>query len=357
MYCLNRDTRARDRQHEQAAAYGLTTADEERVSFWAADPSKATFGLEPENFHTLQQKVTLIIHNAWNVNFNLGLSSFKPNLLGVVHLINFTQQATHSPKLLFISSMSTVIGHHESPEAANSALIPERLITTTTPAPNGYANSKYIAEHLIGHASEKGLARASFARVGQVSGSIRSPGLWSKSEWFPSLVLSSVHLGALPDTVGAALDRVDWVPIDLLADILVDLALFSNAPVYHPLNLHPQTWQEIKPFVVNAVQKTYGEKLETIPAQEWVLRVRQDIELASASKGDKSLDEKELQAHLDKNPAAKLLQFFEAIVTQTAPESTLDTKVTSKASEKLQAVDAVKSDWVQKWVQEWSSVS
>ena len=128
-------------------------------------------------------------------------------------------------------------------------------------------------------------------------------------------------------------------------------------PVYHPLNPHPQTWQEIKPFVVSSVQKTYGKKLETIPAQEWVLRVRQDIELASASKGDKSIDEKELQAHLEKNPAAKLLQFFEAIVTQTAPESTLDTKITSKASEKLQAVDAVKSDWIQKWVQEWLSVN
>lgn len=357
VYCLNRDTRARDRQNERAAAYGLTAADEDRVSFWTADPSKATFGLEPENFQTLQQKITLIIHNAWNVNFNIGLSSFKPNLLGVVHLINFTQQAAHSPKLLFISSMSTVIGHHESTEAANAILIPERLVASTTPAPNGYANSKYIAEHLIGHASEKGLARAFFARVGQVSGSIRSPGLWSKSEWFPSLVLSSVHLGALPDTIGAALDRVDWVPIDLLADILVDLALSSNEPVYHPLNLHPQTWQDIKPFVANAVQKTYGKKLERISSQEWVLRVRQDIELASASKGDKSLDERELQVHLGKNPAAKLLQFFEAVVTQRVPESTLDTKITSKASEKLQAIDAVKSDWIQKWVQEWSSAN
>ncbi|KAE8321898.1 hypothetical protein BDV39DRAFT_210265 [Aspergillus sergii] len=82
----------------------------------------------------------------------------------------------------------------------DNGLTPEELITTTTPAPNSYTNS-------------------------QIAGPVRSPSLWNKAEWFPSLVLSSLHVGALPDTLAPALDRIDWVPSDLLAAILVNLAL------------------------------------------------------------------------------------------------------------------------------------
>jgi hypothetical protein len=49
--------------------------------------------------------------------------------------------------------------------------------------------------------------------------------LWNKHEWFPSLVLSSLYVGALPDDIGSTLGRIDWVLVDLLAGVLVDLVL------------------------------------------------------------------------------------------------------------------------------------
>ncbi|KAJ6002607.1 acetyl-CoA synthetase-like protein [Penicillium sp. IBT 35674x] len=335
VYCLNRDDRARDRQQERA------------------DLSQADLGLQPEQLQKLQQSATLVIHNAWPVNFNLSLASFKPHLRGVVNLINFSGQGTYSPRLLFISSISSTIGHH-----TDTGLTPESLVTTTTPAPNGYANSKYVAENLLAHAAQQSsdslasphVGQVAVARVGQVAGPIRSRGLWNKTEWFPSLVLSSLHLEALPDAIGPALERIDWVPVDLLADILVDLALFgSNSALnfYHLVNLHPQTWKEIRPIVTEALGKVCGKSLETIPEREWVLRVRQGVELPSQA------GEMELQLQLSKNPAAKLLEFFETAMAQTTPENVLDVQGTAQVSEKLREVDAVKPEWIQKWVQEW----
>ncbi|KAE8133310.1 NRPS-like enzyme [Aspergillus pseudotamarii] len=351
IHCLNRKDNAIDVQRKKSEAYNLNL-DTSRVSFWSADLSQPDFGLQSDILQMLQSTITLVIHNAWAVNFNLSLASFKPNLVGVVNLINFTRNATQSPHLFFISSISSTMGHR-----TDTGLTPEELITTTTPAPNGYANSKYLAEHLLAQAAKQSSLHASFARVGQIAGPVRSRGLWNKTEWFPSLVLSSLHVGALPDTLGPALGRIDWVPIDLLAEVLVDLALGQNKTanesvnVFHPVNLQPLTWEAIRPFVADALFKTSGKPAEIIPFRDWVQRIRQDIETAGA--GGKALSEEELQALVAKNPAVKLLEFFEGIMSNPTRDNVLDTQLTAQRSGKLQAVEAVKPEWIQKWVREW----
>ncbi|KAJ5632076.1 NRPS-like enzyme [Penicillium lividum] len=341
VYCLSRDDRAHDRQKEHRTTYGLGPVDEARVTFWKADLTEADLGLRPTQFKQLQHAATLIIHNAWTVNFNLSLAYFKPHLTGMINLINFTGQAPYAPHLFFISSISSTMGHH-----TETGLTPETVITTKVPAPNGYATSKYIGEHLLRYAGQQGFNSA-FARVGQIAGPIRSRGLWNKSEWFPSLVLSSIYLNALPETLGT-LGRVDWVPIDLLAEILVDLALIRNTgvSVYHPVNLHPLSWKEIRPAIATTLQGL-ERTVETIPAQEWILRIHRDIELAG-NKGAEGL-----WIGLKKNPAAKLLGFFEEVMGQAEARNVLDVRGTGLVSEKLREVDAVKSEWIEKWVQEW----
>ncbi|RAQ49456.1 NRPS-like enzyme [Aspergillus flavus] len=349
IHCLNRKDNAVDIQRQKSEAYGLNL-DMSRVSFWTSDLSKPGLGLQSDVLDILQT-TTLVIHNAWAVNFNLSLASFKPNLAGVVNLINFCGKSGQNPHLFFISSISSTMGHR-----TDNGLTPETVIKTTSPAPNGYADSKYLAEQLLDQAARQDPVHvhSSFARVGQIAGPVRSPGLWNKAEWFPSLVMSSLHLGALPNTLGPALNRVDWMPIDLLAEVLVDLALRDHGvsaggsvKVYHPVNPRPLDWEAVRPFVVEALSKTSGETVDTIPFQDWVQRVRQDIETGA------KLNDGELQALLARNPAAKLLEFFEGIMSQTERENVLDTRLTVQLSEKLQAVDAVKPEWIQKWVEEW----
>ncbi|RAK90448.1 NRPS-like enzyme [Aspergillus costaricaensis CBS 115574] len=385
-HCLNRGDDANERQPNRIKDYGLTPlADNEgRLSFWTADLSQAAeMGLQPDVYTQLQQTATLVIHNAWTVNFNLPLAAFKPHMQGVANLINFATRSPQAPHLFFLSSISSVMGHRNS----ESGLLPETVLTTTTPAPNGYANSKYIAEHLLNYATkqqeeqQKDSKRGrdapsfSFARVGQVAGAVRSPGLWNRAEWFPSLVQSSRHLQALPDTLGL-MDRIDWVPVDLLAEVLVELALgaadnhgcpsATGSPravqVYHPVNLHSLSWDLIRPVVADALlaqgKDNAGKTIETIPLRKWVQRVRRDIEAASVSfsadtKNGKGLGGKELQALLEQNPAAKLLDFFEALETEHTQPIVFESVHTAKMSKKLCEVEGVRAEWLRKWVREW----
>jgi len=148
---------------------------------------------------------------------------------------------------LYVSSISSVIAHKPS------SLIPEEVISDdSAPVATGYAESKYVSEFLLDHASRKLSLNTAIARVGQVAGPSQSSGTRNKSEWLPSLVLSSLHLRHIPDSVGTRLNNIDWVPVDKLAEVIVELAFSRQDPsgvpsselrahVFHPLNLHPTT--------------------------------------------------------------------------------------------------------------------
>ncbi|KAJ5382865.1 NRPS-like enzyme [Penicillium concentricum] len=353
IHCLNRKKDSATIQQQKNTFYHLdSTLNPSKVTFWHADLTKPDLGLATESLQTLQKTATVIIHNAWNVNFNLPLSSFTPDLHGITNLMNITITSPNNPHLFFLSSISSVLGH-----TTPSQTTPENLITTTHPAPNGYANSKYIAEHLLSHGTQTRSINASFARVGQIAGAARSRGLWNRNEWFPSLVRSSLQVRALPETLGPTLGRVDWVPVDLLAEVLVDLALGDldgdvrgerqSVSVFHPLNLYPEAWGVVAPVVAEMLSLVSGEEIGFVDLSAWVQRVRLDIEIS----------EGELEGLLERNPAAKLLGFFEGVVAETGAGSgnVLDTRRTAEISKKLRDIQGVGSmpHWVQKWVGEW----
>ncbi|KAL2005215.1 hypothetical protein VTN00DRAFT_2425 [Thermoascus crustaceus] len=214
-----------------------------------------------------------------------------------------------------------------------SGQTPEEVIRTDKPAPNGYAESKYIAEQPLGHAVQRLSIHASFARVGQIAGAeqYRTP-------------------------LDQPLSRIDWVPIDLLAEVLADLALGEHSEqgavdVFHPLNLHPTTWEAIKPDVVDALYACSGKKLETISLKSWIEKVRKDMETTAGS--HRTLRDGELQALLEKKPAVKLLGFYENLLAEKADTGNiLDTKQTAENA-KLQVVEGINSEWIQKWIGEW----
>ncbi|OJJ97423.1 hypothetical protein ASPACDRAFT_53653 [Aspergillus aculeatus ATCC 16872] len=303
IHCLNRKKRARETQHECMVTYGLTPLanHESRVSFWIADFSRADLGLQRRVFKQLHPTS------------------------GRGDLINFTARSPLSPHLFFLSSISSIIGHY-----TDSSLTSETMIASTHCVPTGCANSKYIAKHL--------LARAALFR-------------------------SSWHLETLPGTLSSPLDRIDWVLIDLLAEVIVDLALLGGAmdgsargqlQVYHPINLHPKSWDEVLPVVAKELAARSGvDELDIVPLREWVQRVRLDVETAGRGEDRKKLNEKELRLLLAWKPAAKLLEFFEGLVGHTEAENALETVRTAEISGRLQEVEGVQPERIRKWIGEW----
>ena len=372
IYCLNRATDSLALQEQRNQSYGLETQlDARKVTFLTANLSQENLGLQQETLHKLMSTATHIIHNAWPVNFNLSLPAFRTQLDGLVNLIGFTAKATMSPQLFFVSSISSVMSYGPS-----SQKIPEEVISTdSSPGPNGYAESKYLSERLLDYAAQRLSIDTSFARVGQIAGPIRHAGLWNKAEWFPSLVISSLHVGAIPDSLGATMGNIDWVPIDDLAEVLVDLALNGPQPhnqaplsdnaqakpaqVFHPLNPHPTTWQAVLPIIASALSSILESKnkepLHIIPLASWLLRIRKDIETtASSSHRDKTLATADLETLLKVNPAVKLLAFYENVLgSKEGSGRSWDMRKTRERSEKVGALEGIRAEWVVKWVGEW----
>ena len=96
-YCLNRTTDSEKRQLRSHACKGLSTGWS-NVSFITCDLSKANLGVELSTYNTLLEEVTHVVHNAWEVNFNLALDSFLPHLKGVYQLIKFSSESFGAPR-------------------------------------------------------------------------------------------------------------------------------------------------------------------------------------------------------------------------------------------------------------------
>lgn len=370
VYCLNRATDGLSLQIERNQARGLPTLlSSDRVTFLTADLAQPHLGLPSATYANLLDATTCVIHNAWPVNFNHSLPYFRPQLAGLVNLVEFTAFAATSPHLLFISSISSVMSYRST-----SRQTPEEVVfDDIAPGPNGYAESKYLSERLLDYATQRLAINASFARVGQIAGAVNYAGLWNKAEWFPSLVISSLHVGAVPDSLGSSLGRIDWVPIDSLAEVIVELALGKDpqpkqdaahgdpantgmprgrARVFHPLNPHPTTWEAVRPVVTDALHFLAGKPLETVPIDLWLGKVRKDIEAMAGTRNARK--DEELEAFLQVNPAVKLLGFYEEVLgSKMGRANELEIKKTERSSAKLRALEGIKADWIQKWIREW----
>ncbi|TGO54745.1 hypothetical protein BELL_1497g00010 [Botrytis elliptica] len=330
VFCLNR-TAGEQPQIKRSKAHGLPTEfPSNRVTFLQANLSEERLGLEPEIFEKVKASATHIIHNAWPVNFNIPLSSFYPNIKGVINLLEFAATASQTPSLMFLSSLSSV-GNF-------SGDVPENVITDTSASlPMGYSESKFIAENLLAYAADKfSHVSISIARVGQIAGPVSTTGIWNKHEWFPSLVLSSIHLRIIPESLDST-DRseVDWVPIDLIADILVELVLSQRndhnhgAKVYHPVNPVLVPWKSLLPRIIETATEGQENKITPVPFAKWIERVRKDAEDLHSK-----IDFEEM---LEKNPAIKLLSFYEGLAKGRGT-SILENKKTVQASGKLHSV-------------------
>ncbi|KAK3174025.1 putative NRPS-like protein biosynthetic cluster [Lepraria neglecta] len=364
IYCLNRAEDGLSTQIKKNRLLGLQNPpSDKRVSFLKVDLSQDLFHLTKSQYDELASKTTLVIHNAWTVNFNLSLSFFKPQLNNLVNLLAFANNSAKSARFFYISSISSVISY-----CSESGKTPEKPVTAdSAPGPNGYSQSKYVAEHIIDYATQtvpSGFSLA-FARVGQIAGATNHSGIWNKDEWFPSMIISSVQIGAIPESLGSTFDQIDWVPIDLLTDILVELALTRgqstasynghgthHANVYHPLNSHKITWTELRATVLRELISHTKKPMEVIPLGTWIAKVRNDVE--SVVDRSENANDANLEAALRNNPAARLLDFFEHLA---APEKVstnqLECVETFKLSKTMRELEPIKDEWMQKWIREW----
>ncbi|KAL8838549.1 MAG: hypothetical protein Q9170_002091 [Blastenia crenularia] len=225
IYCLNRAAESYLLQQKSNAYRQLhTDLSTEGVTFCTCDLSSSNLGLKPGVYQTLIDSSLTVIHCAWRVSFNLSIDAFRPQLDSVVNLAGPVSKSKATSRLFFILSISSVMSYGGSATSISEEVIDMK----STVHPNGYAESKYISDLLLQHAPKKLSIACSIARVGQLAGAAQAFGASNPAAWFPSLVISSAHVGALPDSLGPSFDKTNWVPINFAADVIIDLTNKSS---------------------------------------------------------------------------------------------------------------------------------
>jgi nucleoside-diphosphate-sugar epimerase len=211
VYCLNRSD-AESRQKKSFEEKGLYLGANEwkgKVEFLQASFGEPRFGLGETKYQELLGSVDTIIHNAWKVDFNHSVDSFEdPHIQGVRRFIDFSLSSRSNAHLHFISSIGTVGAW----TAEMGAPIPEEpMEDIAVVLPQGYGESKHIAERICVEASKRSNVPTSVYRVGQIAGPTSARGQWNPQEWLPTIIATSKAMGKIPNRLGST--AVDWVPV------------------------------------------------------------------------------------------------------------------------------------------------
>lgn len=314
--CLNRGSDPQARTLESLKLRGLS-APAERIVSLSGDLTKPGFGLDPK----LLEGVNLVIHNAWSVNFNMGVGSFENQIQGARNLIDFSFQS--NARYFFVSSVSAAV-------RAGATITESHLQKLTDAQEMGYARSKLVAERLCQLSHAAGLD-ARVLRVGQIVGDTKL-GQWNDTEAIPLMIRSAVSMGALP-TLG---DTLTWLPIDVVAKVIVEACRSpQHQDVYHVVNPRSLNWtRDLLPML-----KAGGLSFEEVTAQDWLQR------LASSNPDPAA------------NPTIKLLDFFKGkyTVPKTGPAVFYETKLTEAVSPTLKSITPPDAPLIAKMVKYWKS--
>lgn len=227
------------------------------VRFFRVSLHEPQLGLEDAEYQSLSSEVDIIIHNTWQVNFALPLQTFQQQLQGVCNLVDWSLQSPRRPRLVFCSSVSSVmdwpIKNHSSP------IIPEdRIVDQSNSLQTGYGISKSTAEQILSISSIRG-ADVNIVRFGQIvqSGDFSGEKNRMDHAWVPALFQTSKTLGCFPIDIC----DIDWLSLDeasaaFLELSIQDLSSFDGSTgrlrMYNAVNHSSSSWADVLPQLAEA---------------------------------------------------------------------------------------------------------
>ncbi|KAL8793203.1 MAG: hypothetical protein Q9195_004233 [Heterodermia aff. obscurata] len=270
IYCLNRSTTAEQQWRSHSSIHNrVDPIKNVALKFITVDLGHKTLGLDHNEYASIAHECDIVVHSAWKIDFNQDVSSFTDVIQSVCTFANWSISSPRQPRLVFISSISSVGSWNSALKDESS--IPEEPIDELSAAfAFGYGESKRIAERVLDKASTDFGANISVLRVGQIAGATLSADTkWTQREIIPSLIKTSKAMGIVPND----LPSVDWIPVDTVAKIISDISLdklqdlSKNGPrYYHVVNPKPVSWLEFLP----QMKHHCGPNARAVPLLEWV---------------------------------------------------------------------------------------
>lgn len=335
IYCLNRSKNAADRHEADFERRNLELSVlQTKAEFLQVDLSHPDFGLTDQFLNLLGKEVDMIIHNAWQVDFNLGLPSFEAvHIRGLRNIIDFSLKSNRQPRIFFTSSISVAGNWTRNHEGK---AVPETVLDDYADAqPHGYGESKHVAERILAEAAKKTGLPVTILRIGQIAGSTcENDPAWNKDEMVPIIIKTSKAMRKVPRTLGKS-DSINWIPLDTLVEVFGDLVFRSlsaitRLEVLNLVNPRSASWQEL----LRAVNQNMETEFEVISYLDWVNLV------VNCKPGD---------AHT--RPALKLIDFLADLGCEE-PRS-FETASAEGVSATMARIEAVTPEMMELWVKQW----
>ncbi|MFE2347862.1 amino acid adenylation domain-containing protein [Kitasatospora cineracea] len=213
-------------------------------------------GLDPRARAALLRRLGPVVHNGARVNFAAGYRELRgANVAGTEELLRLLADS-RSPGL-----------HHVSTTGVHPATGSPVTVTEHTPAgpvealPDGYAQSKWVAEGLVALARERGLP-VTVHRPGRISGDTAT-GACQDRDLLWQLIKGCLQAGAVPDLPPGS---TGWVPVDYVSAAITAFVLAAPAGsgTFHLTHPEPPGLDR-----VFAAAETLGYRLRTLPADHW----------------------------------------------------------------------------------------
>ncbi|KAJ7063875.1 putative aminoadipate reductase [Mycena amicta] len=342
VYAFNRPGRTPVSQR-QLAEFNNRALDTEllkssKLVYLEGDSGRADLGISAELYSKLRETVTVIMHNAWTLDFNKSLSSFEPHVRGTRNLIDLARSCSSSgpARFLFSSSISSA----QNWDKSRGAFPEEVQLDAGVALGSGYGESKYVSERIL---AASGLRATSF-RIGQISGS-RSNGSWATTDWFATIVKSSIALGSFPsDPQGVMV--VSWISPEDAAQAIIDAAFLhdqaaASPSVFNLVHPRPVPWD----MIVGAM--AHAAHLPLVPTQDWVAALE-----SRARTRDSTADREALEQF----PALKLLEFIKGAMRGEGPFNIeFSTAQAPKVSTSVECMQPLTGEDALRWMRFWTA--
>lgn len=258
------DQHALERLNQEFRRYELgDNVPEERILPVVGDLSEPKMGLNTATFEAISTRVDKIFHAGAKVDHVRGYHDMKPaNVTGTREILRFASNARRTP-LHFISTLDAV--HPSLYE--EKGVVPESAPPgPLDKLPNGYMQSKCVAENMVQEAMERGIP-ATIYRLGTVTGQSQS-GICASDDFLYSSLRTVIELGCADDlNPDMAITPVDFVARAVAALSRREELLGNTLHIKHP---EPSYWRDLLE-VIN--DEKYA--VDLIPYQELLQKIQE----------------------------------------------------------------------------------
>lgn len=228
-----------------------------RIKAICGDLTEPNLGMSETDYFMLSKCIDAIYHNGAQVNHIYDYDYlYNANVRSTIDLIQFASTGIQK-QLVYISTLSAASNLNED------GYIVEEGPGDELPAfvNNGYNLTKWVSEHLVWQAYERGLP-ITLVRPGNITGHSQTGHCFPDQNRILLLLKGCAQMGVAPDWDL----QFDLCPVDFIAKGIVELSLdeTKHTPVLHFHNPKPLTWKEY----VGRLNH-HGVPVEFIQDEEW----------------------------------------------------------------------------------------